>query len=209
MRTLTGILLLGILLLSSCAKETNETDILNHVPSNPTEITEAELPKAAFDALQEVKLEMAVATAPEREELDEERNSCWYYFGIPAHYAFNQNVCGNHGTSYAHLYTGFFENYTPGTPTTPPTVVYGDPEVGFASHTNSNETLYYWFGVYDYAKGKYAYTKAGWGNISGRHTFDFTPNNWHNSRVVVWKQNNSGQYSWQLIKSVWTMPFTN
>lgn len=213
MRTLTGIILIATVLFSSCTKE-NETPILeNQLHTTPTEITEIDLPAIAFEALQEVKMEMASETAPTRVIENEERNSCWGSFVLQGFYNYNQHTCGeylyygNSNTrSYGHLYTG---NTVQHILTSPPTTVIGNPEVVFETATASNQPLYYWFGVYDYAKGKYAYTKAGWGDISGKHTFDFTPNKWHNSRIVVWAKDNSGQYGWRLVQGLWTMPFSN
>jgi len=210
MRILTGILLITALLFSSCTKEAEDKILEEQALANTTEITETELPKAAFDALQELKTEMAAEVAPDRNETNERWDDCWDYAMIYADYNYHQNTCGTYtyySYSHGHIYTG---NTTTWSPTYPqPTLIYGPPQVGFSTETIPNELLYYWFGVYDYAKGEYAYTKASWGDISGSYTFDFTANNWHNTRIVVWKRDNSGQYGWRLIKGLWTMPFTN
>jgi len=210
MKTLTGILIITIVLFSSCAKESE--DILNNqLHTTPTEITEFDLPADAFDALQEVKREMAAETVPDRETFDHERNNCLTNFVQQGFYHYHQSYCGSYNydyvTSYGRLYTGYKK--TPVWGSSPTTYINGTPEVGFETATHSNQQKYYWFGVYDYAKGKYAYTKAGWGKISGKHTFDFTPNQWHNSRILVWAKNDTGNYGWRMVQGAWTMPFSN
>ena len=205
MKTLTGILLITAILFSSCAKETVEQTINEQADATAQVIEEADLPKEAFDALQVLKEETAVAVAPERDEADYRWDDCWDFALVYSEYDYHQNTCGTYtyySYSHGHLYTGNFVSMFPNQPN-------GAPQVGVSTETIPNENLYYWFGVYDYANNKYAYTKASWGDISGSHTFNFTAGQWHNSRIVVWKRDNSGQYGWRLIKSVWTMPFTN
>lgn len=195
------LLLLTTVVFTSCLKDT-DTELLNHEQPTTTEIEESDLPIDAFNALQVLKSEMAAQVVPDRQPNEENRNSC--NFPYNSDYILHQDVCGFSNNAYGSIRTGTMFVFSP------PIAMIRPPSVMLSSKTSNNEMLYYWVGVYDYAKGKYGYTKAGWGAMTDAYyEFDFTPNKWHNSRVVVWQKDVSGNYGWRLVTSLWTMPFTN
>lgn len=184
-----------LLVLASCSKESITTE-----QTFPISEEEAHLPTDAVEALKLLKVKIAAEIPPAKEAINDDRDPCHSVFGVLGGYNQNQRVCNViHSSTYGQITTGYYDGFTG---------YVSPPAVTLRTRNTQNESLYYWYGVYDYAKKKYAFTKSGWmgqyGGNAAEYAFDFTPNQWHNSRVFVWKNG-----KWNYVSGLWTMPFTN